>query len=242
MASSGLAAGLKALFMVLGFMMVATFIYTVAIYGLPHRDELLSPWSVATFVDFCINLMALVAWVSYKESNWFSALLWIILLVVLGSVGTCAYVLVQLLKLTSPDCLQDPMYHLLLRHSNQNAVECRAKYSPIIIARIAFSALGCLMLGTLLYTLFTYGHPFRKELLTPWMVVLLINFYINVVALSVWVFYKESGWISAIIWIILFICFGSIATCAYIVLQLSHLTSHDPLYLILLNNGNRKQV
>ncbi|XP_021902537.1 uncharacterized protein LOC110818085 [Carica papaya] len=133
MASSGLAAGLKALFMVLGFMMVATFIYTVAIYGLPHRDELLSPWSVATFVDFCINLMALVAWVSYKESNWFSALLWIILLVVLG----------------------------------RNAVECRAKYSPIIIARIAFSALGCLMLGTLLYTLFTYGHPFRKELLTP---------------------------------------------------------------------------
>ena len=34
-------------------------------------------------------------------------------------------------------------------------------------ARIFFSSLGCLMLGTLVYTVLTDGSPFRRELLTP---------------------------------------------------------------------------
>lgn len=37
----------------------------------------------------------------------------------------------------------------------------------VVSARVLFSVLGCVMLGTLLYTLVTDGSPFRKELFTP---------------------------------------------------------------------------
>lgn len=37
----------------------------------------------------------------------------------------------------------------------------------VVSAKVLFSVLGCVMLGTLLYTLVTDGSPFRKELFTP---------------------------------------------------------------------------
>ncbi|CAL1411688.1 unnamed protein product [Linum trigynum] len=80
----------------------------------------------------------------------------------------------------------------------------------------------------------TDGSPFRTELLTPWMSATLIDFYVNVVALSVWVAYKETSWFSASTWIVLLICFGSATTCAYIAVQLFELSSQDPAYLVLL--------
>jgi len=36
----------------------------------------------------------------------------------------------------------------------------------------------------------------------------LIDFYVNVFAIAVWVWYKESSWASRIIWTILLISFG----------------------------------
>ncbi|KAI5597327.1 hypothetical protein BDE02_02G058600 [Populus trichocarpa] len=233
--------GLRALFSVLGCLMVATLIYTIYVDGFPFRRDLLTPWMAATLVDFYINIIVLAAWISYKESNFITATVWIVLLICFGSIATCAYIFIQLLKLSPEESLQDPLYHVLLRHENKltyRGVEQKTKQSAVVTARIAFSILGLLMLGTLIYTLITDGSPFRKELLTPWMVATLIDFYINVVALSVWVAYKESSWISAFLWILLLICFGSITTCAYIVKQLLQLTSQDPVYLILFNRGN----
>lgn len=46
-------------------------------------------------------------------------------------------------------------------------MEQNKQHFPVITARITFMALGCLMLVTLLYTIFTDGSPFRKELLVP---------------------------------------------------------------------------
>ncbi|KAF6171009.1 hypothetical protein GIB67_028570 [Kingdonia uniflora] len=74
--------------------------------------------------------------------------------------------------------------------------------------RSLFSVLGCLMLATLIYTLFIDGSPFRKELLYQWMVTTLIDFYITVVPIAAWVAYKEPSWINAGIWIVLLVCFG----------------------------------
>ncbi|KAI9395191.1 hypothetical protein POPTR_005G198600v4 [Populus trichocarpa] len=161
---------------------------------------------IATLVDFYINVIAVAAWISYKESNFLTATIWILLLICFG-----------------------------------RGVEQKMKQSAVMSARIAFSVLGFLMLGTLIYTLLTDGSPFRKELLTPWVVATLIDFYINVVALSVWVAYKESSLISGFLWILLLICFGSMTTCAYVVKQLVQLTSQDPVYLILFNRGNRAE-
>ncbi|XP_031251329.1 uncharacterized protein LOC116109225 isoform X2 [Pistacia vera] len=235
-----LASVLKTLFFMLCCLMIVTLGYTISTDGLPFRKDLLTPWMAATLVDFYINVVPLAAWVSYKESNWISAIIWIILLVCLGSITTCVYIFIQFLKLSPQESLQDAMYHVLLR--NPINMEHKRKNSPVVAARILFGVLGLLMLGTLVYTILTDGSPFRKELLTPWMSATLIDFYINVVALSVWVAYKESSWFNAFLWVILLICFGSISTCVYIVQQLCCLRSEDPLCLILLNTSNRKLV
>ncbi|KAH7568120.1 hypothetical protein JRO89_XS07G0240300 [Xanthoceras sorbifolium] len=167
MATACLSTGLKTLFCALCCAMVATLVYTVSIDGLPFRKDLLTPWMVATLVDFYINVVPLAAWVWYKESNCICAILWIILLICFGSITTSAYIFIQFLKLSPQQSLQDPIYHVLLRHSSKDDTEHKRNHSHVVTARILFSVLGFLMLGTLVYTLVTDGSPFRKELLTP---------------------------------------------------------------------------
>ncbi|KAJ8747758.1 hypothetical protein K2173_014515 [Erythroxylum novogranatense] len=224
-------------FLFLAFVMVATLIYTISIDGLPFRRDLLTPWMAATLVDFILTLqlwgIKTVAWISYKEPNFISAAFWIVLLVCFGSITTCIYIVIQLLKLPPLQSWEDLMYHVLLRHDKPT----RGEAFPCGNCKSHLHCLGFLMLGTLVYTIVTAGSPF-KELLNPWMDATLIDFYINVLALSVWVTYKESTWFSASIWIIFFLCFGSLTTCVYIVRQLSKLTTQDPIYLVLLKRGN----
>ncbi|XP_043690364.1 uncharacterized protein LOC122641105 [Telopea speciosissima] len=232
---------LKILFFVLGCLMLATLIYTLSTDGSPFRRELFTPGMAAILVDFYINVIALAVWVAYKESNWISGALWIILLVCFGSITTCAYIVVQLFKVSSQDPLQDPMYHVLLRHWNNGDVERNRTISFVLVARVLFSALGCLMLGTLICTIIIDGLHSRRELWTPWMAATLVDLYINVVAIAVWIAYKGSSWITALLWIVLLICFGSLTTCAFIVMHLAHLSSQDPLYLVLLNDHSRQR-
>nr|ACU23281.1 unknown [Glycine max] len=240
-AKISLAIGLRTLFTVLGLLMLAIVLYTVFTDGLPFRKELLTPWMAATLIDFYINVVALAVWVAYKESNLISSILWIVLLVCLGSITTSAYIVVQFLKLSSQESSQDPMYYVLLRNPNKNGTAPQRKHSSIVTLRIIFSISGVVMLGTLVYTLITDGSPFRIELITPWLAATLVDFYFNVVALAVWVAYKESSWISAIFWIILLICFGSITTCFYITWQLFQIFREDPAYLVLVHHGDRAE-
>ncbi|KAG8377311.1 hypothetical protein BUALT_Bualt08G0020100 [Buddleja alternifolia] len=238
MAGAAVAVGLRTVFMVVGCVITATVIYTVVTDGLPFRKQLLTPWMAATLVDFYINILAIGAWIVYKESSWIHALLWIVLLICLGSITTCGYIVMQFLKLTPQESLQDPIYFVLLRDRKKDGTELKSILS-VVSARVLFGVLGCLMLGTLIYTIATDGSPFRRAVLTPWLSATLIDFYVNVFALSVWVAYKESNWTTAAFWIILLICFGSISTCAYIVLQLFHLSAQDPVSLILFNSNRR---
>lgn len=57
------------------------------------------PWMRATLWDFYANVLVLSTWVCYKERSLAKKIFWIILFSLLGSIGTCAYVLVQLFKL-----------------------------------------------------------------------------------------------------------------------------------------------
>jgi len=57
------------------------------------------PWMKATIYDFYCNALPIMIWVAYKETNWFSKILWIILLAGLGSIATAGYILLQLFKL-----------------------------------------------------------------------------------------------------------------------------------------------
>lgn len=233
-------AALKTLFVVLGCVMVATLIYTISTDGLPFRKDLLTPWMRATLVDFYINVVPLAAWVCYKERNWVAAAIWLVLLVCLGSITTCLYVTLQLFKLSADESLHDPVYHILFQNQNNrnDSVQKRNSFQ-LVTAEVFFGALGCLMFGTLVYTILTYGSPFSSDVLTPWMTATLIDFYINVACLSVWVGYKESSWVGAVLWITLFICLGSVVTCAYVVRQLFQLSPYDPLHLVLLRSRQR---
>ncbi|KAI8550718.1 hypothetical protein RHMOL_Rhmol06G0129500 [Rhododendron molle] len=195
-----LAIGLRILFCVLGCVMLATLIYTLSVDGFPFRKDLLTPWMLATLIDFYINVLVLGAWVCYKESNWISASLWIVLLVCFGrldegnisrciaivflgengnklgimfklpvvpiGITTCFYIVLQFLKLSIHDALEDPIHYVLLRYPTKDGVEDKRRFS-VVTAKIFFSALGCLMLATLVYTLLTDGSPFCGELFTP---------------------------------------------------------------------------
>ena len=153
----------------------------------------------------------------------------------LFSIATCAYVVVKLFEIKTSGPSQDPLDLLFLRQGDLS----ERKSSFVIIGRIIFSILGAMMAAVVIYTVITDGLPFRKDLLTPWMAATLIDFYINVFAISVWVAHKESNWISTAIWICLLICFGSITTCGYIVIQLFQVSYRDPIYHVLLNSHNK---
>ncbi|KAK1259839.1 hypothetical protein QJS04_geneDACA021427 [Acorus gramineus] len=215
--------------------MSATLIYTICTDGSPFRRELLTPWMVATLVDFYINVFAIAVWVAYKEQTWITALLWIVMLVCLGSITTCAYIVVQLFHLSSNDPVQDSLLRETDRVDRKLKIRC-----SVVMGRILFSVLGCLMFAILVYTLITDGSPFRKEILTPWMNATLVDFYINVIALSVCLVIQFS-WIKHGLILKLHVYIFSVMTCVYIVIRLCQLSPDDPPYLVLLDS-QRKQV
>ena len=65
------------------------------------------PWMRATLWDFYANLFVIYLWVLYKERSIGIKLLWLVLLFCLGSIGTCAYMLIQLFKLKPDEGVQE---------------------------------------------------------------------------------------------------------------------------------------
>jgi hypothetical protein len=71
------------------------------------------PWMRATLWDFYTNTLVIYLWVCYKERSLAQRIIWLILLVTLGSIATCAYVLIKLFKLAPEEGLKE----LLIRQS-----------------------------------------------------------------------------------------------------------------------------
>ncbi len=65
------------------------------------------PWMRATLWDFYANVTVIFLWVCYKEKSVLLSIVWLILLVVLGSIASCAYVLIQLFKLKQGEGLKE---------------------------------------------------------------------------------------------------------------------------------------
>jgi len=65
------------------------------------------PWMQATLWDFYANVTVIFLWVCYKEDSIPLRILWLILLVTLGSIASCAYVLIQLFKLEPGEGLKE---------------------------------------------------------------------------------------------------------------------------------------
>jgi hypothetical protein len=68
----------------------------------------------------------------------------------------------------------------------------------------------------------------------PWMKATLWDFYANIFVLLMWVYYKESSFVSKGLWTLLFIALGSIAVTGYVLIQLFKLKSGDSLEKLLL--------
>jgi hypothetical protein len=64
------------------------------------------PWMRATLWDFYANVLVIFVWVCYKERSVALKILWLILLVCLGSIASCTYVLIQLFKLNKEEGLK----------------------------------------------------------------------------------------------------------------------------------------
>ena len=58
------------------------------------------PWMRATLWDFYANVIVIYLRVLYKEKRAALKFFWLILLVALGSIASCAYVLIQLFRLS----------------------------------------------------------------------------------------------------------------------------------------------
>lgn len=68
----------------------------------------------------------------------------------------------------------------------------------------------------------------------PWFTTTLTDFYNNITIISAWVVYKEAHWLRSTLWIIAFICLGSIATAFYVFLQLAGLKENEGIEQVLL--------
>ena len=64
-------------------------------------------WMRATLWDFYANILVIYVWICYKEKNWVLKIVWLILLVTLGSLASCAYVLIQLFRLRDNEGLKE---------------------------------------------------------------------------------------------------------------------------------------
>lgn len=65
------------------------------------------PWMRATLWDFYANVAVIFFWLCYKEKNIALKIIWFILLVALGSIASCAYVLLQLFRLKPGEGLKE---------------------------------------------------------------------------------------------------------------------------------------
>ncbi len=65
------------------------------------------PWMRATLWDFYANVAVIFFWLCYKEKSIGLKIIWLILLVALGSIASCAYLLIQLFKLKPGEGLKE---------------------------------------------------------------------------------------------------------------------------------------
>ncbi|KAI3762039.1 hypothetical protein L1987_52462 [Smallanthus sonchifolius] len=229
---------LKTLYIVLMCIMAVAIAYTLVIDGDSSCFDLSARWTIVAVTDFLVFMVLIVAWYFYKESSWIKRIVFIIMIFWCGSVVTCGYISMLLFKLPPEESLKDALYFVLAKHQNRDVTGHTIR-SSVVTAKVIVTAIGCCMLGVTIYAYIIDGFPFFVEVLTPCTITALTDVYIHIVVFSVWIAYKESSWISALFWILLLVCFSSIAICIYIVRELFYLSPGQPISLILFNNSNR---
>jgi len=82
----------------------------VALWKLPF-ETWTHPWFLATLADAYWGFLTFYCWVFYKSNHWWSRLLWLVAVLLLGNIAMAVYALVELFRLPSTAPIED----LLLR-------------------------------------------------------------------------------------------------------------------------------
>ncbi|CAN5173857.1 hypothetical protein BH09BAC6_BH09BAC6_34210 [soil metagenome] len=100
---------LKVFFSILLAWMCYTVFYTSIHSNLFKEWDFLGsiPWMRATLQDFYANIIIIYLWICYKEKGIFPKIMWLVLLVALGSIASISYVLIQLFKLRRDQGLKE---------------------------------------------------------------------------------------------------------------------------------------
>ncbi|XP_071708697.1 uncharacterized protein [Rutidosis leptorrhynchoides] len=229
----------RTLLIVLMCLMIAALVYVIKIGGLASFFDFRARWAIGLLADFSINVVVIGAWCFYKDLSWIKTLVLVVLIFAVGSVATCGYILVQFYKLSPEEFSNEPLYFVLVRNQKRDVDE-HTKGISVVTAKVIFSALGCLMLAALIYTVIVDLSHSYAEGFAPCLSTFLTDIYIHAVIFSVWIAYKESSWINALLWILSLLCLGNIIICIYIVQQLSYIAPEQPVSLIIFkHNSNR---
>jgi len=232
--SVGVAA--KTLMIVLLCLIVASYIYLFVIGGYLECFNVHQRWYWGLAMDFTIYVAVLGAWYAYKESSWIIAIPLMVSMYFLGSHLAIGYILTQFYKLSPEESSKDPLYFVLARRQKRDVVGHTGSHS-VVTARVIYSALGCVVLGTLIYTVYVDLSPSYIKYFTSCIWPNVIDHYIHLVIISVWVAYKESSWITAFFWILSIFCFRGLPISVYVVRQLYNLSPQQPASLIIFKNN-----
>lgn len=96
-----------------------------------------------------------------------------------------------------------------------------SKKNQLLLALFAVAGLVAMIFYTtqasLHQNLFTQWSEIANG---PWFYVTLLDFYINQIILCFWVYCLERCFLRKLFWTALFLCFGSMGTCLYILYRL----------------------
>lgn len=75
---------------------VLIFGFTVGDFGKDGGELLRNPWGVVSFVDLYVGFILFSLWIGFREKNVLLAVIWIVLMMVLGFFTASLYILLAL--------------------------------------------------------------------------------------------------------------------------------------------------
>ncbi|KAF5779959.1 hypothetical protein HanXRQr2_Chr11g0466681 [Helianthus annuus] len=238
-ASASMLVALKTFFIISAWVMAAVLVYSFAADGQASCFQPSEWWMQVAEYDYIVIILPIMALFFYKESSWIKRIGFIIISFFCGSFVNCGYIAILFYQLSPEESMKDPLYFVLARRQNRDVNTGRTARYSLVIAKVMVTAIGCYLLGVIIFAYITDGSPFHMEVLTPCMITAIIDISIHTVVYSVWIAYKETSWISAVFWIIVLVCFSSIGLFVYILRELFTLSPEQPLSVILFNKTNR---
>lgn len=82
------------IFSLIGFLvMFAMLVYGFTIGNFTGEGKILlgMPWGQISLVDIYIEFIIVCSWIVYRENSWVNSVIWVILVLTLGSIISCLY-------------------------------------------------------------------------------------------------------------------------------------------------------